>query len=151
LKLVDVNVLVYAFRADSERHSEYRLWLSDVIAGDAAFGMAEQVLAGFIRVSTHPKVFREPSRLEDALAFADAVLSQSSCRVVRPSAAHWSLFAKLCKTAKAKGNLVTDAWFAALAIESDSTWITTDRDFARFPGLRWRHPLDHSRDVQNPA
>jgi uncharacterized protein len=150
LNLLDVNVLVYAFRADAERHADYRRWLMDVVDGEAAFGVAEQALAGMVRVSTHPKVFREPSRTEDALAFVDALLAHPSCRVVRPTPAHWSLFAALCRRSKAKGNLVSDAWLAALAIESGCTWITTDRDFSRFPGLRWRHPLDDERDTENP-
>ncbi len=148
MKLLDVNVLVYAFRRDAERHEEYRRWLLDVM-GEAAFGLSEQALAGLVRVATHPKVFREPSRVDEALAFADALLAQPACRIVRPSPGHWTLFATLCRKSRAKGNLVADAWFAALAMESGCTWITTDRDFARFPGLRWRHPLDHERDIEN--
>jgi uncharacterized protein len=151
LKLFDVNVLVYAFRNDAERHEEYRAWLLAALRADVAFGLAEPALAGLIRITTHPKIFREPSRLDDALGFIDRLLTHPACRVVRPSPGHWSLFVRLCRTAQAKGNLVTDAWFAALAMESGCTWVTTDRDFARFPGLTWRHPLDQARDIQNPA
>ena len=151
MKLLDVNVLVYSFRRDAERHPEYRKWLLALTRDEAAFGMSEHALAGLVRVATHPKVFREPSRLEDVLEFADALLAHPSCRVVRPSPAHWGVFSGLCRKSHAKGNLVADAWLAALAMESGCTWITTDRDFSRFPGLRWRHPLDHERDVQNPA
>ena len=151
MKLLDVNVLVYSFRSDAERHSEYRAWLLGLIRGEAAFGVAEQALAGLVRVTTHRKIFREPSRLEEALGFVEALLAHPSCRIVRPSAGHWILFSSLCRRSKANGNLVNDAWFAALAIESGCTWVTTDRDFSRFPALRWRHPLDHERDVENPA
>lgn len=150
MNLLDVNVLVYAFRADAERHAEYRTWLLDVLDGEAAFAVAEHALLGMVRVSTHPKVFRSPSRVEDALAFVEALRTHPSCRVVAPTAAHWSLFAKLCHRSNAKGNLVSDAWLAALAIESGCTWITTDRDYARFPALRWRHPLDDEREIENP-
>ncbi len=149
--LFDVNVLVYAFREDAERHGEYRGWLLDAINGGAAYGVSEEVLAGVVRVTTHPKIFRRPSRIEEALGFAEKLLTHPSCRIVRPSPGHWSLFAALCRRSQAKGNLATDAWFAALAVESGCTWVTTDRDFARFPALRWRHPLDHDRDVTNPA
>ena len=151
MKLLDVNVLVYSFRSDAERHAEYRNWLLELINGEAAFGVAEQALAGLVRVTTHPKVFRVPSRLEEALAFAEALMAHPACRVVRPSAGHWPLFSSLCRRSKAKGNLITDAWFAALAVESGCTWVTTDRDFSRFPSLRWRHPLDHEQDIENPA
>ena len=150
MNLLDVNVLVYAFRADAERHKEYRRWLLGLVNGESAFGLAEQALAGLVRVSTHPKVFRQPSRTDEALAFVDALLVHPSCRVVRPTPAHWSLFATLCRRGNAKGNLVSDAWFAALAIESGCAWVTTDRDYSRFPGLRWRHPLDDEREIENP-
>ena len=61
--------------------------------------------------------------------------------IVAPGPRHWRLFTDLCRVAGAKGAIVADAYLAALAIESGSDWITTDRDYARFPGLRWRHPL----------
>lgn len=151
MKLLDVNVLVYAFRKDAERHAEYHRWLRAVSETEPAFGLSEQVLSAVIRVTTHPKIFREPSRLDDVLAFADSLLAQPACRIVRPSSGHWALFSKLCRQSRAKGNLITDAWFAALAMESGCTWITTDGDFARFPALCWRHPLDHDTDITNPA
>lgn len=151
MKLFDVNVLVYAFREDAERHSAYRKWLLEVMSEDAAFAISEQVLAAVLRLVTHPKIFKEPSPARDVFAFTDVLLGHPSCRIVRPSDGHWALFHGLCIKAQARGNLVPDAWFAALAMESGCTWITTDRDYARFPGLRWRHPLDHERDVENPA
>lgn len=70
--------------------------------------------------------------------------------MLHPSPDHWSLFVDLCTRTEARGNLVPDAWFAALAIESGCTWVTTDRDFARFPGLRWQHPLEHPEPIENP-
>jgi uncharacterized protein len=99
------------------------------------------VLSGFVRVVTHPRVFSPPSTLRDALAFAEAVRGQPNCVVIGPGPRHWDIFTRLCLEADARGNLVPDAYFAALAIESGSDWVTTDRDFARFPTLRWRHPL----------
>lgn len=151
MKLFDVHVLIYAFRKDAERHTEYRRWLFGVMSDEAAFAVSEQALASLVRVTTHPKIFRQPSRSAEAFAFAEAILAHGACRIVRPSGGHWGLFQSLCRKSQAKGNLVADAWFAALAIESGCTWITTDRDYSRFPGLRWRHPLDHDRDIDNPA
>ncbi|MBV8992591.1 MAG: type II toxin-antitoxin system VapC family toxin [Pseudonocardiales bacterium] len=140
--LPDVNVLVYAFRRDATNHEHYRAWLDSTVNGDSSYGVSDLVLSGFVRVVTHPRVFREPSSLPEALAFARAVRDQPACQPVSPGQQHWSIFVRLCQQAGAKGNLVPDAFLAALAIESGCEWVTADRDYARFPGLRWRHPLD---------
>lgn len=147
--LPDVNVLVYAFRQDAERHEEYRSWLLQVIRGDSAFGLSEQVLSAVIRLSTHARVFKKPSTFVEAAGFTTALRSHPLCRIVQPTADHWDLFIDLCQRADAKANLITDAWFAALAIGSGCTWITADRDYARFPGLKWMHPLDGEREKLN--
>ena len=139
--LPDVNILVHAFRADSSDHETGRAWLDGVVNGDARYGMAPQVLSGVIRITTHPKVFVVPSSLDEVLRFCDILLTQSHCVVIEPGERHWEIFKRLCTEADARGNLVPDAWFAALAIESACEWITLDHDYARFPGLQWRVPL----------
>jgi hypothetical protein len=139
--LPDVNVLLYAFREDSVDHARYREWLDEVVNGDEAYGMSPQVLCSVARIATHPKVYVSPSRLEKALAFARVLLEQPHCTVIQPGRRHYSIFEDLSAKARASGNLVQDAWFAALAVESGCDWITTDGDFARFPGLRWRRPF----------
>jgi uncharacterized protein len=141
LILLDVNVLVYAYHEASPGHDAYREWLTGTVARDEPFGLSELVLSGFVRVATHPRVFDPPAPVEAALAFADALRSQPNAVLVGPGAQHWAIFDRLCRAVAAKGNLVADAYLAALAIESGCEWITTDRDFSRFPGLRWRHPL----------
>jgi toxin-antitoxin system PIN domain toxin len=142
LILPDVNVLVYAYREDAEAHQPFRDWLDEVINSEHPYGMSDLVLSGFIRVVTHPKVFREPTKASEAFAFAERILSQPQCVVIRPGPRHWNIFKRLCMECSAKGNLVPDAFLAALAIEHGCEWITTDRDYARFTGLRWRHPLN---------
>lgn len=112
-----------------------------MLNGEAAYGMSEQVLSSFIRVLTNPKVFNDPTPLEDALAAAERLRGQPNCVLVSPGPMHWEVFLRLCRESGAKGNLVADAYLAAIAIESGAEWITTDRDYARFRGLRWRHPL----------
>jgi toxin-antitoxin system PIN domain toxin len=139
--LVDVNVLVYAHREDAERHADYRQWLEDLVNGDQDFGLSELVLSGFLRVVTHPRVFNPPSPLSAGLAFAQLLRQQPNAVTIAPGTRHWEIFASLCQSVGAKGNLVPDAYLAALAIESGSDWVTTDRDYSRFPGLKWRHPL----------
>jgi uncharacterized protein len=139
--LLDVNLLVYAFHEGAPDHRRYRDWLEKTIAADEPFGLSELVLSGFARVVTHPRVFDPPAPVGQALAFADALRSQPNAVVVAPGPRHWEIFERLCIAADARGNLVPDAYLAALAIESGSEWVTSDRDFSRFPGLRWRHPL----------
>lgn len=139
--LPDVNVLVYAHREDTAHHAGCREWLERLINGDASFGLSEWVLSGFLRVATHPKIFTQPSAIADALAFTEQLRSRPNCVAVTPGRRHWGIFRALCIEADAKGNLVPDAYLAALAIESGCEWITTDRDFSRFKDLRWRHPL----------
>ena len=140
--LPDVNVLVYAHREDAPDHDDYRDWLEGVVEGPNAYGVADLVLAGFLRVVTSARVFRDPTPLDRALAFTRAVRDRSHCVRVAPGSRHWEIFTTLLVEASARGPLATDAYLAALAIESGCDWITTDRAFARFPGLRWRHPLD---------
>jgi uncharacterized protein len=139
--LPDVNVLLYAFRDESLDHARYRGWLDGVVNGDEAYGMSPQVLASVARIATHPRIYAAPSRLEETLSFARVLLEQPTCNVVQPGDRHFSIFEDLCRRAAATGNLIQDAWLAALAVESGCEWITTDGDFARFPGLRWRRPF----------
>lgn len=135
-----MNVLVHAFRVDSTDHEICRSWLENVVNGDACYGMSPQVLSGVVRVVTHPKVFKQPSPLHEVLDFCGLLLAQPQCNIIQPGERHWDIFIRLCKQADVRGNLVPDAWFAALAIETGCEWITLDRDFARFPGVRWRTP-----------
>ncbi len=139
--LLDVNVLVYAHRTDAPNHDRFRNWLEFNVNSDVAYGVSDIVLSGFVRVVTHPRVFQQPTPLETALTFVADVRDRLNCVVVHPSGRHWEIFTRLCRETEARGNMVADAYLAALAIESGSEWITTDRDYARFPGLRWRHPL----------
>lgn len=139
--LPDVNVLVYAHREDSARHSDYRDWLNRILASDAAFGISDLVLSGFLRVVTHPRVFSDPTPLDVAMEYAASVRNHPHAVTLAPGERHWEIFQRLCQEVSARGNLIADAYLAALAIEAGAEWITTDRDYARFSGLRWRHPL----------
>jgi toxin-antitoxin system PIN domain toxin len=138
--LADVNVLVKAFRPDAPDHARCRAWLDGVVNGPAAYGVSPQVLSSVVRICTHRRNFPRPSLTGVVLAFCRGVLDQPNARIVVPGDRHWGIFEDLCTKAAATGNLVPDAWFAALAIESGCEWITLDGDFARFPGLRWRRP-----------
>lgn len=139
--LPDVNVLVYAHRKDSVDHKSYRDWLESTVNSDAAYGLSDLVVSGFLRVVTHPRVFKSPSPLADAMMFCDQLRNQPNRVSISPAANHWQIFTRLCREANTKGNLIPDAYYAAMAIENGCEWITADRDFGRFPGLRWAHPL----------
>jgi hypothetical protein len=134
-------VLVYAHRQDALRHDEYLTWLNQVLSSDAAFGVSDLVLSGFLRVVTHPRVFRDPTPLDLAQQFALAIRAHPNAVTLAPGERHWDIFQRLCQEVNANGTLIADAYLAALAIECAAERITTDRDYARFPGLRWRHPL----------
>ena len=138
--LADVNVLIYAFRRDTERHAISKPWLDRVVLGDSQFGVSPLALSAVARITTNPRVFKEPSSLDEAFAYCDNLLSQPHCEIVEPGERHWSIFTRLCLETGTKGPRMTDAWFAAMAIERGCTWITFDRDYARFPKLDWREP-----------
>jgi len=139
--LPDVNVLIHAFRADAPRHGQVKAWLEGVVNGDERYGVAEPVVSGFLRVVTDPRIYVHPTRLDEALDFAEQLMEPAHCTRVRPGPRHWSIFTRLCTEAHARGALVADAYLAAIAIEQGCEWITFDRDFARFHGLRWRPPV----------
>jgi uncharacterized protein len=143
--LPDVNVLIYAFRRDTPQHAVCRPWLDRVISGDARFGISPLALGAVVRISTDSRIYAQPSTKDEAFGFCDDLLDQANCQVVEPGERHWDIFRRLCIETDTRGRRVTDAWYAALAIEWGCEWITLDRDYARFPGLKWRAPAPPSR------
>lgn len=139
--LADVNVLLYAFRGDAPEHAKAKIWLEDVINGASAFAVSPQILSSVVRISTHPRIYQQPSALDEALDFCRVLLSVPQAVIVTPGERHWKIFEAICRESDARGNLVQDAWLAGLAIEWGCEWNTLDRDFARFPGLKWRVPF----------
>jgi toxin-antitoxin system PIN domain toxin len=138
--LPDVNVLIYAFRTDVPEHAICRPWLNRIVESESPFGVSRLALSAVVRITTNPRSYRPPSTLEDAFGYCEDILGQPHCRMLEPGERHWDIFQQLCLETGTRGNLVTDAWFAALAIEWGCEWITLDRDFARFPGLKWQVP-----------
>jgi uncharacterized protein len=138
--LPDVNVLVYALRTDALHHAVSYSWLGSVINGDAAFGISPLTLTAVVRITTNPRSYAAPSTVDEVFRFSDFLLNQPHCQIVEPGERHWPLFRRLCIETNTIGPRVTDAWYAALAIEWGCEWITFDRDYARFPGLKWQTP-----------
>src|SRR5947209_11480621 len=137
--LPDVNVVVYAHRADSAEHARYAEWLRQLVEGDEPFAIADIVLAGFLRLVTNRRIFEPTTSMQTALAYCQSLVECPRAVLIAPSPRHWKIFAHLCEDVQ--GPRVSDAYLAALAIEHGCELVTTDSDFARFPGVRWRHPL----------
>lgn len=133
----DVNVLLYAFRHDLPEHEEHAWRLRRLLLEEEPVGVSELVLSGFVRIVTNHRVYPVPSTTERAISFCETLLAGPAAVPVRPGARHWAIFADLCRRVGATANVVPDAYHAALAIENGATWVTGDRGFARFPGLRW--------------
>jgi toxin-antitoxin system PIN domain toxin len=138
--LPDVNVLVYAFRSDDPHHAASKLWLDGVVLGETRFGISRLALSAVVRITTNPRAFPQPSSHADAFGFCDDLLGQPHCETVEPGERHWTIFRDLCVATGTRGPRVSDAWYAALAIEHGCTFVTFDRDYARFPGLRSKEP-----------
>ena len=136
--LPDVNVLVGAFRADAPQHAALRGWLEAAVEAPEPLGLTDAVLGGTLRVLTHPRVFARPTPLATALDLVERLRSHPGVVRAAPGSRHWEIVARLCRDADARGNLVADAQHAAVAVELGATWVSQDRDFARFAGLRWR-------------
>ena len=137
---VDVNVLVDAYREDAPRFVMVRPWFERALEGDELIGLSDGVLSGFLRVVTHPGIFDPPTPLSEAMGFIEVLRCHPGCVLTSPGRRHWSIFVRLCTETQATGNLIPDAYLAALAIESGSQWASGDRAFARFQVLRLTEP-----------
>ena len=139
--LVDANILLYAEDSLHPRHEAARVWWDDKLSGAGAVCLCWTALSAYIRIGTNPRVFERPLSLEQAIERVQSWLNQPCTRIVRPTERHWAVFRKLLTDGQAVANLVTDAHLAALAIEHGCLLASTDADFARFPGLKWKNPL----------
>lgn len=137
----DVNVLIYALRPGVPHHDDCRTWLTAVVTGEEAFGVSDLVLSAVVRIVTNARAMAPPETLDDAFAYVNAVRSNERAISLVPGPRHWEIFERLCRDSLTKGRRTSDAYLAALAIEHGCELITTDGDFARFPGLRWRRPF----------
>jgi len=139
---VDVNVLVYAYRADLRNHEAYRRLIERLANGDEPLGLPDSALTGFVRIMTNRRVFTEPMEPDEAWRAVDELLEAPAAMQLRAGERHWSLFRQLAADIGARGNDLTDAYLAAYALENNATWLSADRGFARFQRLRWVHPLE---------
>ena len=139
--LPDVNVLLYAIDSSAPQHPRCHDWLNEALNAEEPLGWAWNVLLGFIRISTSPKVLATPLTIAEAFAYVEQWLAQPPSRIVVPSVRHGAVLRGLLEAVGLGGNAVSDAHLAALAIEHGLSLQSTDGDFARFPGLTWENPL----------
>ncbi len=140
MDLLDVNVLLYAAMPESPEHPKYKAWLDSQINGSAPFGLCDPVLSAFLRIATNARVFKTPLTIDEAIRFLEVIRLSPQFRLVLPGAGHWKIFIDLCRGINAAGNVVPDAYLAALAIEHGHEFVTNDQGFRRFVNLKWRTP-----------
>ncbi len=139
--VLDVNLLIYAYDTTCPEHIKARGWLEDVFSGDESIGLPWQNLAAFLRILTYPGTFGERFTTAQVIAIIDAWLALPHVRTLAPGDHHWELLQEMLVKGDVRGKLTTDAALAALTVEYGGVLYTNDRDFARFPGLRWVNPL----------
>lgn len=140
--LPDANLLLYAYHPRAEQHDASRAWVESTLSGSEQVGFAWLVLWAFVRISTNPRVFERPLSTAEADEAVSSWLARSNVVVLAPGERHWEILRRLLREGQSVGPLVTDAALAALAIEHGATLHTTDRDFSRFPGLKWKNPIE---------
>ncbi len=141
MKVLDLNLLLYAVNRDSGFHARAKAWLEATLSGDEPVGIPWVVILGFLRIATSDRVLPRPLKPSQGMAIVDGWLAGSVVVALAPGDEHWSILRRLLLETGTAGNLTTDAHLAALAIENGAELCSTDTDFSRFPNLRWVNPL----------
>jgi len=139
--VIDANLLLYAYDATSPHHTKARRWIEQTFSGDEVVGIPWQSVAAFLRIVTNARLPGQGVAFDRAAGVVDEWLERPNVHLLAPGERHWRLFRHMIAEGQARGPLVSDAQLAALTIEHGGVLYTTDRDFARFPGLRWTNPI----------
>lgn len=139
--VLDANILLYAYDSSSSQHHKARNWVERIFSDGSMVGLPWQTVTAFLRIMTNPRLPGERLTLEEAVQVVEQWLAQPNIRFLGPGDEHWSLFRQMIVEGQSQGALISDAHLAALTLEHGAVLHTTDRDFARFPGLRWVNPL----------
>ncbi len=140
--IVDANLLLYAYNTSAAEHQQARNWLEESLSRPELFGLSWQSITAFVRIGTNPRAFSRPLTIREATAEVSAWIERPMVRIVSPGQRHWEIFRRLLIGGQVRGPLVMDAHLAALAMEHGAVLYTTDRDFARFPGLKVLNPIN---------
>ena len=141
MKLLDLNLLIYAINDDTAHHNAAKSWLETQFNGTESIGIPWIVILGFLRIMTNRKIFSTPLSEETAIELIDAWLQHPLITIPEPGANHWSLVKELILETGIAGNLTSDIHLAVIAIEHGAKLYTLDADFSRFRGLRWEKPF----------
>ena len=141
MTFVDANILLYAEDSLSHYHNTARSWWDEQLSGSAPVALCWPVLTAFIRIGTNPRLHQRPLTLKEAIERVQSWLDQPCVQLIQPTEGHWALFQQMLRTGNATANLVSDAHLAALAVEHNCVLYSTDTDFARFRGLKWKNPV----------
>ena len=136
MKLLDANILLYAYDARSAHHQACRAWLTQVLNDDEPVGLPWQTLLAFVRIATNSRAVQTPIPVSEACAIVDSWLQRPQVVIVEAGDRYWDILREQLTQAKVTGPLVTDASLAALALEQGATLCSTDRDFLRFSALK---------------
>ena len=139
--LLDANILLYAYNADSPQQEAAARWLEELLGGTEVIGLPWTTLWAFLRICTNPRVWPNPKSAPEAFQIVREWLAQPGVILVHPGLRHAELLERFVTEHRAAGPLVSDAALAALAFENGAVLASTDRDFSRFAGLRWVNPL----------
>jgi uncharacterized protein len=139
--LVDVNLLIYAEDSLSEYHTAARTWWDAQLSGVEPVCLCWPVVKAFIRIGTNPRASRQPLTIKEAIERVQSWLDQPWVKIIQPTENHWTIFQQMLRAGNATANLVSDAHLAALAVEHNCILNSTDSDFARFRGLKWKNPI----------
>jgi toxin-antitoxin system PIN domain toxin len=139
--VLDANLLLYAYDEAFAEHARARTWLEDVFSGEEPVGLPWQTVSAFLRIHTDPRLPGDRLTMDEAVRLVDQWMMLPQVQLLAPGAHHWSEFRRMLVEGTVRGPMTTDAALAALTIECGGVLYTNDRDFARFPGLRWVNPL----------
>ncbi len=142
MRIVDLNVLIYAVNSDSPRHEQARTWLERAISGYERVGLAWVVILGFLRITTNGRVMPRPLTADQAVGIVDGWIAHPNISIVSPGDRHWEVLKRVAGPLGLAGNLTSDAHLAAIAIEHGATLYSADSDFGRFDSLNWVNPFD---------
>jgi len=139
--VLDANLLLYAYNSSAPNHTRARLWLEDIFSGTEAVGLPWQTVSAFLRIITNRHLPGNRLSMDEAAEIVDQWVALPVAHLLAPGDRHWAFFRRMLIEGKASGPLTSDAQLAALTMENGGVLHTTDRDFARFPGLKWTNPL----------
>jgi uncharacterized protein len=139
--VLDANLLLYAYDSDSDKHAKARAWVEEAFSGASPVGLPWQTLSAFMRIVTNPRLTGKRFTPAEVVEIVDQWVNQPNVRLLGPGDNHWSFLRQMIADGQVRGPLITDAQLAALTIEYGGVLHTTDRDFSRFPGLRWKNPI----------